>query len=148
VGQIRQTFDIKARDFIRAGHGAMEVQRTLKGIGYPAGIVRRVAVCAYESEMNVVMYGSDGRLTLVADTEWIVIEVEDKGEGIENIELALKEGYSTASEEYRQMGFGAGMGLPNIRRKADDFEIRSHRGGGTFLRIRIQVTPECEESHV
>lgn len=132
-------YEIRARDFRRAGEGAIKVQATLREIGFDPAIIRRAAVCAYESEMNVVMYGADGRLSLKVAVEKIVIEVEDPGPGIEDIELALQEGYSTAPAEYREMGFGAGMGLPNIKKNADVFEIRSRKGEGTHLKIIFYV---------
>jgi anti-sigma regulatory factor (Ser/Thr protein kinase) len=94
--------------------------------------------------MNVVMYGSDGTLSLNVDGEEIVIEVRDQGPGIADIDLALREGYSTAKDEYREMGFGAGMGLPNIKRNADKLEIRSGEGEGTYLRISFQVSVHAE----
>jgi serine/threonine-protein kinase RsbT len=139
VPQITKEYEIKARDFVRAGEGPIQVQSTLKSIGFDPAIIRRVSVCAYESEMNVVMYGGDGTLTLTIGSDEIIIEVRDKGPGIENIELALQEGYSTASTEYREMGFGAGMGLPNIKKNADDLEIRSEKGKGTYLKMRFMA---------
>lgn len=132
---VTKRFIIKAREFLHAGEVSMEIQGLLKTVGFSAEIVRRVAICAYESEMNVVMHGCDGELTLTMDPDSIAIEVGDKGPGIEDIELALQEGYSTATKEFQEMGFGAGMGLPNIRKNADTFEIRSQKGEGTHLRM-------------
>ena len=142
--QLTREYNIKARDFLRAGEGALQVKSTLKAIGFDPALIRRASVCAYESEMNVVMYGSDGTLSLNVDGEEIVIEVRDRGPGIEDIELALQEGYSTAKDEYREMGFGAGMGLPNIKRNADELEIHSDRGEGTILRISFRVSGHGE----
>ncbi|MBW1720892.1 MAG: ATP-binding protein [Deltaproteobacteria bacterium] len=133
--QLTKTFPIKARDFIRAGEVSIQIQGLLKTIGFEPALIRRVSICAYESEMNVVMHGGDGTLTLNVDPSVILIEVKDDGPGIENIELAFQEGYSTASKEYREMGFGAGMGLPNIKKSADTVEIRSQKGGGTYLKM-------------
>lgn len=132
-------YRIKARDFWRAGEGAVLVQETLKSIGFPPSLVRRASICAYESEMNVVMYGSDGLLSLRVDPKAVIIEVNDDGPGIEDIDLALQEGYSTASEEYREMGFGAGMGLPNIKKNSDSFDIISENGKGTYLKMVFEV---------
>ena len=142
--QLTREYPIKARDFLRAGEGALQVKSTLKAIGFDPVLIRRASVCAYESEMNVVMYGSDGTLSLNVDGEAIVIEVRDRGPGIEDIDLALQEGYSTAKDEYREMGFGAGMGLPNIKRNADELEIRSNKGEGTTLRIFFRVSAHGE----
>lgn len=133
--QLTKSFLIKARDFIRAGEVSIQIQGLLKTIGFDGALIRRASICAYESEMNVVMHGGDGTLSINVDPKIIVIEVRDDGQGIENIELALQEGYSTASREYREMGFGAGMGLPNIKKNSDTFEIESTKGGGTYLKM-------------
>ena len=140
MAHLTKNFEIKARDFTRAEEVSIEVQGILKTIGFHADYIRRVSICAYESEMNVVMHGGDGELSLTVDPDNIVLEVEDKGPGIEDIELALKEGYSTATFEYREMGFGAGMGLPNIKKNADSLEIHSERGKGAHLKIRFKVS--------
>jgi anti-sigma regulatory factor (Ser/Thr protein kinase) len=133
--QLTRSFSIKAGDFARAGEVSIQVQSLLKAIGFPAEVIRRIAICAYESEMNVVMHGGDGDLRLKVDTGVIEVEVEDSGKGIEDIELALQEGYSTASPEDQERGFGAGMGLPNIKKNADNLDIRSKKGEGTCLRM-------------
>jgi len=132
-------FAIKAGDFIKAGEVSIQVQGLLKTIGFGADVIRRVAICAYESEMNVVMHGGDGELTLSVDTDGILVEVRDDGEGIEDIDLALQEGYSTASPEDRERGFGAGMGLPNIRKNTDGLEIQSEKGRGTHLKMTFKA---------
>ncbi|PKN28886.1 MAG: anti-sigma regulatory factor [Deltaproteobacteria bacterium HGW-Deltaproteobacteria-21] len=137
--QLTRNFSIKARDFVRAGEVSIQVQGVLKAIGFPAEVIRRIAICAYESEMNVVMHGGDGELRLKVDTGSIDVEVEDYGEGIENIELALQEGYSTASPEDRERGFGAGMGLPNIKKNADSLDIHSKKGEGTCLKMSFMT---------
>ncbi len=140
MAQLRREYSIKARDFLRAGEGAIQVKGTLRSIGFDSELIRRASVCAYESEMNVVMYGSDGTLSLNVDGKQIVIEVQDHGPGIGDIELALQEGYSTATDEYREMGFGAGMGLPNIKKNADELEIRSEKGEGTYVKMSFRVS--------
>lgn len=136
--QLTRSFFITARDFVRAGEVSIQVQGVLKAIGFPAEVIRRIAICAYESEMNVVMHGGDGELRLKVDTGSIDVEVEDTGEGIEDIELALQEGFSTASPEDRERGFGAGMGLPNIKKNADTFDIHSTKGEGTYLKMSFR----------
>jgi serine/threonine-protein kinase RsbT len=136
---LTREFQIKARDFIRAGEVSIQIQRLLKTIGFDMDIIRRTAICAYESEMNVVMHGGDGTLRLTVEEREIIIQVADKGKGIENIELALQEGYSTASPEDRERGFGAGMGLPNIKKNADNFDIRSKVGEGTYLKMMFRI---------
>ena len=140
MANLKKHFEIKARDFARAGEVSIEVQSVLKAIGFGANYVRRVAVCAYEAEMNVVMHGGDGVLELTVDPENIVMDFTDDGPGIDNIDLALQEGFSTATQEYREMGFGAGMGLPNIKNHADSLEINSKKGAGIHLRISFIVS--------
>ena len=143
--QIEKEYRIKAKDFIHAGQGSIQLKRTLKSIGLPSDIIQRASVCAYEAEMNVVMHGGDGIIILRIDTNQILIDVQDDGPGIENIELAMQEGWTTASKEYLEMGFGAGMGLPNIKKNADSLKILSEKGKGTHLRIQFNVREHGEE---
>jgi len=102
-------------------------------------IVRRAVVVAFEAEMNVVMYADEGDLTLTITDEDITIEMDDRGPGIPDLELAMQEGWSTATDEMREMGFGFGMGLPNIRRNSDSFAIHSEVNGGTVVVSRIRL---------
>jgi anti-sigma regulatory factor (Ser/Thr protein kinase) len=146
--QLSRSFKIEPRDFLRAGEVSLQVQRTLKNIGFEEELVRRAAICAYEAEMNVVLHGGDGVLMLTVHFEEIVLDVTDDGPGIENIELALKEGYSTATPEQREMGFGAGMGLPNIKKNADSFEVKSGKGTGTHLTIGLKAKKDGGEINV
>ncbi len=142
---MRKEYEIKARDFLRAGEGSIKIQSDLKAIGIDPKVIRRASICAYESEMNVVMYGSDGTISLTVDADTAIIEVSDHGPGIDNIDLALQEGYSTAISNYSDMGFGAGMGLPNIKKNADSFEIHSQKDKGTYLKICFWVTRNSEQ---
>ncbi len=136
---LTKTFRVQPRDFVKAGEASLKIQRLLKDIGFDPTLIRRVAVCAYESEMNVVMYGGEGKILLDVSAEKISVITHDDGPGIDDIEKALQEGYSTAPAEYREMGFGAGMGLPNIKKNADLFEIRSGKGEGTTLVMSFEV---------
>ena len=122
------------------------MKRTLKSVGFPAEIIQRASICAYEAEMNVVMHGGNGVLTFRLDEDEIFIGVEDDGPGIENIDLALQEGFTTASKEHLEMGFGAGMGLPNIKKNVDSLEIRSEKGKGTHLQMFFLVKEGSENS--
>ena len=139
MSYMTKSFNIKPRDFIRAGEASIKVQGVLKIIGFGEDVIRRASVCAYEAEMNIVMYGGDGNISLTVDPERITLDVIDDGPGIENIEKSLEEGYSTATVEYREMGFGAGMGLPNIKKNSDSFEINSQKEKGTHLKIGFRV---------
>jgi serine/threonine-protein kinase RsbT len=126
-------FKIKANDFIHAGEGSMEIRNTLRSMDLETDIIQRISICAYEAEMNVVMHGGDGLISMILDETGVAVEVMDNGPGIDDINLALTEGYTTAGLQAQQMGFGAGMGLPNIVRHSDFFEIFSQKGKGAYL---------------
>ncbi len=130
-----QSFSISGGDFTNAGEVSSKVKKILQETGVPPAIIRRVTIATYEAEMNVVCHARQGTLTLSLTPEWLRIKVADEGRGIEDIELAMKEGYSTASEEIREKGFGAGMGLPNIKKNSDKFHVASVVGQGTVLEI-------------
>lgn len=134
-----QEFSIMGKDFSNAGSVSTEIKSILKEIGFDRLVIRRAAIASYEAEMNVVMYAERAVVRLSATPTTIKIEFEDEGQGIENIDLAMQEGYSTATPEMREMGFGAGMGLPNIKRNADDLKISSGVGKGTKLGITIRT---------
>lgn len=131
------TYEIVAGDFVRAGEAASKLKRVLQQLGLDPTIIRRAAIATYEAEMNIVIHSYGGHISVDITCDSIEILCEDSGPGIPDIEKALQEGYSTASEDVREMGFGAGMGLPNIRRSADDFSIESRIGQGTRLQVRI-----------
>ena len=147
MSDISREYPIKARDFIHAGEGSIAIKKVLKSLGFESDLIQRVSVCAYESEMNVVMHGGNGTITLNIDDTGIVIEVKDDGPGIGDINLALTEGYSTALDEYREMGFGAGMGLPNIVKHSDSIEINSIRNKGTYLTMCFWIEDMNEITH-
>jgi anti-sigma regulatory factor (Ser/Thr protein kinase) len=134
-----QSFSIAGGDFTNAGEVSSKVKKILQEAGIAPKVIRRATIATYEAEMNVVCFARQGTLTLSLTPEVLRIKVEDEGRGIEDINLAMKEGYSTASEEIREMGFGAGMGLPNIRKNSDAFHITSVVGQGTVLEIAIQM---------
>ncbi len=139
---LRETYRVRGRDFDKAGETATEIKRILKELSLDATLVRRTVVVAFEAEMNVVMYATEGTVTFVLTDEDIRLEIVDRGPGIEDIELALTEGFSTATDEMREMGFGFGMGLPNIKRNSDEFKIESNVGVGTsvFATIRLDAS--------
>ncbi|MGA2624271.1 MAG: ATP-binding protein [Bacteroidota bacterium] len=134
-----QSFTIEGRNFFNAGKASTEIKSLLKQLGIDAMIIRRVAIATYEAEMNVVMYAQQAVLTFEVTPQAIRIVVDDRGPGIPNIDLAMKEGYSTATAEMREMGFGAGMGLPNIKKNADELKIESAVGKGTKLQMTIYI---------
>jgi serine/threonine-protein kinase RsbT len=134
-----QTFRIRGKDFSHAGSVSTEIKSILKELGVDAATIRRVAIATYEAEMNVVMYADEAVLTLGVTPEAIRISIDDRGPGIPDIPLAMQEGFSTATKEMREMGFGAGMGLPNIKRNSDLFTITSTPGEGARLEITANL---------
>jgi anti-sigma regulatory factor (Ser/Thr protein kinase) len=137
--RLKKSFHIKGRDFIRAGEASINVQNLLKSMDFDPRLIRRVAICGYESEMNVVMHGGDGTLSIEVNDEKVVLEVTDDGPGIEDIELAMQAGYSTANDDHREMGFGAGMGLPNMKKNSDRIQIESNKNAGTVVRMVFSI---------
>jgi serine/threonine-protein kinase RsbT len=134
-----QTFKIQGGNIFNAGKASTEIKAILKQLGINARIVRRVAIASYEAEMNVVMYAKQATLTFEVSPSQISIIVEDEGPGIPDVSLAMQEGYSTATREMREMGFGAGMGLPNIKKNSDYFKIESVISKGTKVIITLNV---------
>lgn len=128
-------FDIEGGDFSKAGLASSEVKKLLKQINLDPALIKRIAVAMYEAEVNVVAHAYKGKMTATIDAEKVYLKIEDEGPGIENIDEAMKEGFSTATEAVRQMGFGAGMGLPNMKRNADDLKVSSIVGKGTTVEL-------------
>jgi len=130
---LSQHFKIQGHDFSRAGRVSTQIKEILQEVGIEPSIIRRAAIACYEAEMNVVMYAQKADLWISLTPEKLTIRIEDQGPGIQDISKAMQEGYTTATAKMREMGFGAGMGLPNINRNADDFWIGSIKGQGTVL---------------
>ena len=130
-------YHVLGRDFTNAGKVSTQIKDTLKRLGINPMVVRRVAIVSYEAEMNIVMYATRGRVLLNVSSESVSLRIDDEGPGIPDINLAMQEGWSTATPEMREMGFGAGMGLPNIRKNSDEFNISSEVGRGTQLFIQV-----------
>lgn len=139
-------FEIVGDDFAAAGRVSTDVKATLQQVGYATDVIRRTAIAVYEAEMNVVMYARKARLRLTLDPDLIHVELDDEGPGIPDISLAMREGYSTATDAMRQRGFGAGMGLPNIRRNVDTFDIESVVHCGTRLDFTVLPQPAARGS--
>ncbi len=136
---LSRSFEVRGRDFEKAGEASTEIKSLLKELEIDPGVIRRAVVIAFEAEMNVVMYADEGTVTFVLTDEDIGVEVVDRGPGIPDLDLALQEGWSTATDEMREMGFGFGMGLPNIRRNSDEFNVTSQVGEGTVVTSRISL---------
>jgi len=135
MAALKKSYYIKSKDFIRAGEASIKIQTLLKSLNIDPQLIRRVAICGYEGEMNVVMHGGDGSLGFAIHPDKLVLELSDDGPGIVDIEKAMQSGFSTASDEHREMGFGAGMGLPNMKKNADDIIVESEKGLGTRIRM-------------
>ncbi|MCU0458507.1 MAG: ATP-binding protein [Bacteroidales bacterium] len=133
-------YKVTGGDFTHAGYASSQVKKMLKQLGVDSTIIKRVVVCLYEAEVNIVAHAYDGVINIVLDADNIFMKLTDNGPGIADIEMAMQKGYSTASPEVREMGFGAGMGLPNISANADRFIITSEPGRGTSLEITINLS--------
>ena len=136
---LSRSFQVRGRDFEKAGEASTEIKSLLKALEIDPDVIRRTVVIAFEAEMNVVMYADEGSVSFVVTDDDIGIRVADHGPGIPDLDLALQEGWSTATDEMREMGFGFGMGLPNIRRNSDSFEVESRVGEGTVISSRINL---------
>ncbi|MBO4837568.1 MAG: anti-sigma regulatory factor [Clostridia bacterium] len=136
---IRCEYPVESGDYDRGGEASADIKRKLKQLGVPSDVLRRVSVAGYEVEMNLVIHSDGGRLTLEVTPEAVLLISEDRGPGIPDVEMAMREGWSTASDMARSQGFGAGMGLPNMKRNADDFSIESTPGQGTVIRMGFRL---------
>ena len=136
---LEKTYTLQGGDFIRAGEISSSIKKILKEIGIDSQIIRRMAIASFEAEINVVCYAEKGTFNLTITPDTLKVVVQDVGRGIADIELAMKEGYSTATEQIREMGFGAGMGLPNIKKNVDRLAIDSLVGKGTRLEMVIDM---------
>jgi serine/threonine-protein kinase RsbT len=138
----RKVFTVYGGNFDRAGESSTEIKDKLRDLNIDANLVRRAVVIAFEAEMNVVMYANIGTMNFIITDEEICLEVSDEGPGIADIGQAMQEGFSTASDEMREMGFGFGMGLPNIKKNSDFLKIESDVGKGTRVFARIRINPD------
>lgn len=134
---IHLEFDVSGENFASAGSASEEVKNNLKKLGIPQEDIRRVAIAMYEGEINMVIHAGGGRALIDIYVDRIDIVLADRGKGIADIELAMQPGWSTADEDVRSLGFGAGMGLPNMKKYADDFHIESEVGRGTMVRMTV-----------
>lgn len=136
---INFSYDVKGDDFNNAGKATEQAKKILKQIGIDSSVIRRVSIAAYEAEMNIVIHAYEGKLSFDITPKYIEIIAEDIGPGIDDTQIALQEGFSTASARIRELGFGAGMGLPNMKRFSDVFEINSSVGKGTKVRMVVNI---------
>ena len=132
-------FDVSGNDFTSAGQASVQVKKNLRQLGFDPEIIRRVSIAMYEGEINMVIHAGGGVAEVIVSEECIEIILDDTGPGIKDINQAMQAGYSTASETIRSLGFGAGMGLPNMKKNTDSMEITSTLGVGTRIKMRVNL---------
>jgi anti-sigma regulatory factor (Ser/Thr protein kinase) len=130
-------YDVPGDDFTRAGEASGDLKKKLKKLGFPSSVIRRVSIALYEGEINMVIHANGGHITADVNTDEINLTLADVGPGIPDIEKAMQDGYSTATDQVRNLGFGAGMGLPNMKRNSDEIDIETELGVGTTVRMKI-----------
>lgn len=136
---IQESYPVQADDMTAAGDVSARIKRHMKRLGVPAAVMRRVSVCTYEAEINLVIHSDGGQIDFEIAEDRITVRASDVGPGIPDIDKAMTEGWSTATNEVRNMGFGAGMGLPNMKRNADGFDIVSTVGVGTHITMTFDI---------
>lgn len=132
-------FDVDGENFSSAGEASVMVKKKLRQLGFAPDIIRRVSIAMYEGEINMVIHANGGDADVTVDDEFITIVLKDTGPGIPNVEQAMQEGFSTARESIRALGFGAGMGLPNMKKYTDSMEIDTTVGVGTTITMKIAL---------
>ena len=136
---IRICYPVAAADYTSAGKASTDIKRRLKKLGVGGDVLRRVAVASYEVELNLVIHSLGGELCLIVYPDAAQLISSDRGPGIPDLNMAMREGYSTANDEARSLGFGAGMGLPNMKRNSDEFSIESELGVGTTITMKFNL---------
>ena len=136
---VRFTFDVDGDDFSSAGAASVQVKKHLRQMGFSPEIIRRVSIAMYEGEINMVIHADGGVATVEVSDEAIVMILKDQGPGIPDVSMALKEGFSTAKDNIRSLGFGAGMGLPNMKKYSDEMKIDTKLGEGTNIFMQINL---------
>ncbi|MBR2722021.1 MAG: ATP-binding protein [Clostridia bacterium] len=136
---VRFHFSVDGDDFSSAGQASVQVKKSLRQLGISPETIRRVSVAMYEGEINMVIHAGGGFADVLVFEDHIEIQLVDQGPGIADIELAMQEGFSTAPDNIRSLGFGAGMGLPNMKRYTDSMEIESKLGEGTKITMRVNL---------
>lgn len=136
---IKKQYTISGDDFTRAGEASSDMKRSLKKLGYNSDVIRRASIAMYEAEINMVIHANGGTADVEIFPNKVTILLSDSGPGIPDVEMAMTEGYSTAPEDVRSLGFGAGMGLPNIKKYTDNMKIETEIGKGTDIYMTIEV---------
>jgi len=136
---IKFVYDVDGTNFTSAGEASISIKKNLRLLGFDPGLIRRVAIAMYEGEINMVIHAGGGVATVYIYDDRIVMILEDHGPGIADVELAMSEGFSTAPENIRNLGFGAGMGLPNMKKNTDEMKVESTLGVGTTITMTVNI---------
>lgn len=139
MGDVRLTYRVDGGDLLQAGEASSKMKMTLKKLGLPPDTIRRASICMYEGEINMVIHAYGGEITVDIGMDEVRAVLKDKGPGIQDIGKAMEAGYSTASEKVRSMGFGAGMGLPNMKKYSDEMKIDTEIGVGTTVTLVVRL---------
>ena len=139
MGDLKLNYTVDGGDLIQAGEASSKMKMTLKKLGLPPEVIRRASICMYEGEINMVIHADGGRAEVEIAMDHITIRMIDSGPGIPDVEQAMEEGFSTAGEIARDLGFGAGMGLPNMKRYSDEMTIDTEVGKGTTVTVKIRI---------
>ena len=136
---LHEVYPVEKGAFETAGEVSGTIKRMLRKLGVPSQVIRRVSVASYEVELNLVIHSLGGQMEITIEPESVTLDVSDRGPGIPDLDLAMQEGWSTASDEVRTLGFGAGMGLPNMKKYTDDMKIETELGVGTTITMDVHL---------
>ena len=139
MGDLKLNYTVDGGDLIQAGEASSKMKMTLKKLGLPPEVIRRASICMYEGEINMVIHADGGEVEVTVGMDTITIRLTDHGPGIPDVDRAMEEGFSTAGDVARDLGFGAGMGLPNMKRYSDEMTIDTEVGKGTTVTVKINI---------
>ncbi len=139
MSALKWTYEVDGTDFTRAGEASSNVKKKLRALGVPSDVIRKVSIALYEGEINMVIHANGGVIDVEMSPDRIDMTLKDTGKGIPDIDKAMQAGYSTAADEVRSLGFGAGMGLPNMKKNTDEMRIESTVGVGTTVYMTVYI---------
>ena len=139
MSALKWTYEVDGTDFTRAGEASFNVKKKLRALGVPSDVIRKVSIALYEGEINMVIHANGGVIDVEMSPDRIDMTLKDTGKGIPDIDKAMQAGYSTAADEVRSLGFGAGMGLPNMKKNTDEMRIESTVGVGTTVYMTVYI---------
>ena len=139
MGDLKMTYQVDGGDLLQAGEASSQMKMALKKLDLPPEVIRKASICMYEGEINMVIHADGGHVEVTVGMDAITIRLVDQGPGIPDVDKAMEEGFTTAGDVARDLGFGAGMGLPNMKRYSDEIEIDTTVGVGTTVTMRIHI---------